>query len=276
MLAKAGVPSPEVDAEVLAGLALGLTRSQVHLTARDEVSVTQQQQALELADRRSRRIPLQHLTGEVEFLSLPFKVKPGVFIPRPETELLALVVTQIAGWKQPFRILDVCTGSGVLGVSIASRYEKAAVVATDISFEAVELARENAILNGAASRMDFVVGDGLDFLDAGVDGGGLFDAIIFNPPYVESDAIEGLEPEVRDHDPRIALDGGPDGFRFIEGVLPHAASLLREKGLLAFEIGADQGKRAGELVGACGLDFEGVMQDLAGRDRVVLGRKASG
>ena len=276
ILTEAGIPSPEVDADILVGLALGLTRSKVHLAARAEVTEAQEKLALEIAGQRSRRVPLQHLVGEVEFFSLPFKVRPGVFIPRPETEILVALVIQNIKWKHPFRALDVCTGSGVVGVTIAGLAGKAAVTATDISFEAVELARENAIMNGVASRMDFIVGDGLDFLDAGADGGGLFDAIVFNPPYVESDTIEGLEPEVRDHEPRIALDGGPDGLRFIEGILPRAASLLRSKGLLAFEIGSDQGERAGELVGACGLDFKGVVQDLAGKNRIVLGRKPSG
>jgi release factor glutamine methyltransferase len=276
MLAGAGVPSPEVDADILVGLALGLTRSRVHLSAREEVTGDQEKRALDLAGQRSRRIPLQHLTGEVEFFSRPFKIRPGVFIPRPETETLALQVLEIIERERPLRILDVCTGSGVLGVTIASRLEKATVVATDISFEAVDLARENAILNGVASRMDFIAGDGLDFLDAGADGVGLFDAIVFNPPYVESGTIEGLEPEVRDHDPRIALDGGPDGLRFIEGILPRAASLLKEGGALAFEIGAGQGKRAGELVENSGLEFKGLLQDLAGRNRIILGRKPGG
>ncbi len=276
MLADAGVPSPEVDADILVGLALGLSRSQVHLHGQRDVSDVQEERALELARRRSRRIPLQHLTGEVEFFSRPFKVRPGVFIPRPETERLVDMVIMIVRRGRPVWILDLCTGAGVVGVSIACCLENVSVVAADISLEAVELARENAIMNGVASRMDFIVGDGLSFLDVGGKGRAQFDAVIFNPPYVESGAIEGLEPEVRDHDPRIALDGGPDGLAFIEGILPGAASLLIEDGLLAFEIGADQGKRARELVEACGLRCMAIMQDLAGKDRVVIGRKPSG
>jgi release factor glutamine methyltransferase len=276
MLTTAGVPSPEVDADILVGLALGLTRSQVHLEAGKEVAAGQKDRALELARRRSARVPLQHLTGEVEFYGHRFKVRPGVFIPRPETEMLATLAIEIVRRKPPIRILDICTGSGVLGVTIAVWLKEATVTATDISFEAVELARENAIMNGVASRMDFIAGDGLDFIDTGADGIGLFEAIVFNPPYVESDAIDTLEPEVRDHDPRIALDGGHDGMRFVEGILPRAASLLKSEGLLAFEIGADQGSRAGELVGACGLNFKGVVQDLAGKNRIVLGRKPRG
>jgi len=276
MLTEARVPSPEVDADMLVGLALGLSRSEIHLSGQDDVGDAEEKRALELACQRSSRIPLQHLTGEVEFFSLPFKVRPGVFIPRPETETLVQMVKMTVRRSQPVRILDLCTGTGVVGVSIACLLENVWVVAADISLEAVELARENAIMNGVASRMDFIVGDGLGFLDTQGKGASLFDAVVCNPPYVESGAIEGLEPEVRDHDPRLALDGGPDGLAFIEGILPGATSLLMENGLLAFEIGADQGRRARELVEACGLKCMAVMQDLAGKDRVVIGRKPSG
>jgi len=276
MLTEAGVPSPEVDAEILAGLALGLTRSQVHLEARAEVTGAQEKRALDLASQRSQRIPLQHLTGEVEFFSLPFKMRSGVFIPRPETETLVRAVTEDIAGDVPIRVLDLCTGTGVVGVTLASRCPGAWVLATDISFAAVELARENAIMNGVASRMDFIVGDGLSFLDTAGCGGMQFDIVAFNPPYVESGAIEGLQPEVRDHDPRVALDGGPDGLRFIEGILPRAASSLKEGGLLVFEIGEDQGECSRELVKASALEFVALRDDLAGKNRIVLGRKPSG
>jgi release factor glutamine methyltransferase len=277
MLSEAGVPSPEVDAEILVGLATGWTRTRLHLNAQDQVSEGRLQRAFELARQRSKRIPLQHLTGEVEFFSLPFKVRPGVFIPRPETEGLVMMITAITFRSRPIRVLDICTGSGVIGVTIAHRLKNASVVATDISYEAVELARENAIMNGVASRMDFIVGDGLDFLSREGEGAPLFEVITCNPPYVESGAIDGLEPEVRDHDPRIALDGGPDGLEFIEGILPRAASLLTwQIGILGFEIGDGQGARAKKLMEANGLECQMVMPDLAGRDRYVIGSKPSG
>jgi release factor glutamine methyltransferase len=294
VLVEAGVPSPEVDAEILVGLALGLTRSQVHLNAGDEVSGAQEERALELARKRCCRIPLQHLAGEVEFWSRRFKVRPGVFIPRPETETLVRAVAGMVMGEEggagagrvpgvettsrevPLRILDLCTGTGVVGVTLASLSQRTHVIATDISFEAVELARENAIMNGVASRMDFIVGDGLSFLEAAGGWDPRFDVIVFNPPYVESGAIDQLEPEVRDHDPRAALDGGPDGLRFIEGILPGAASSLKEGGLLAFEIGETQGEGARQLVKAAALEFKEVVKDLAGKDRIVIGRKPSG
>jgi len=295
MLTEAGVPSPEVDAGILVGLALGLSRSRVHLEARREVTGSEEERALELAGQRSGRIPLQYLVGEVEFYSRRFKVRPGVFIPRPETEALVrvvadeiVIVADRIARETPLKVLDLCTGAGVVGVTLASLCDRARVIATDISFAAVELARENAIMNGVASRMDFIVGDGLRFIDAagdcdrGADGRGVddadlrFDIVTFNPPYVESGAVDGLEPEVRDHDPLAALDGGPDGLGFIEGILPGAASSLKEGGLLAFEIGDAQGERAGELVRAAALDFKEVAKDLAGRDRIVIGRKPGG
>ena len=277
MLTRAGVPSPEVDADILAGLALGFTRSEVYLGRWKDLSDAEVERALELARQRSRRVPLQYLTGEVEFYSLPFKVRRGVFIPRPETELLVMqVMASVRRDRPPIRILDLCAGSGVVGISLAVHLKPAEVVATDISVEAVEIARENAILNGVESNVDFVAGDGLGFLRTVGEGGSGFDVVACNPPYVESGAIGTLEPEVRDHDPRIALDGGLDGLSFIEGIVPRVASVLRKGGMLALEIGASQGKRARAIVEACGLESVTVHKDLNQLDRVVVGRRAGG
>ncbi len=276
MLAAAGVPSPEVDADLLVALATGLTRSEVRFHAGRGLSEEQTERALELARRRAERVPLQIISGEVEFYSARFHVRHGVYIPRPETETLVDQVLGRVGRECRLRLLELCTGSGVVGISLAIHFPGARVTAADISLDAVELAKENAIINRVASRMDFIVGDGLSFIDTGGKGRGLFDVVVFNPPYVESGTIDGLEPEVKDHDPRIALDGGPDGLDFIEGIMPPVASVLKEGGLLAFEIGSKQGDRAVEIVESCGLRPEGIVRDLAGLDRVALGRKPSG
>jgi release factor glutamine methyltransferase len=271
-LTRAGVPSPEVDAETLVAEGLGIRRSEVYLRAGSEVDPEKDAVILDLIERRAGRVPLQLLLGECEFMSLPFKVKEGVFIPRPETEVLveaALKKTREGGGPVR-RILDIGTGSGVVGISLAAHLKPEITVATDISLSAIETARVNAILNAVGGFTRFLVCDALGAIRVGSKTA--FDLVVCNPPYVESGSIDGLQPEVRDYDPRAALDGGRDGLRFIDGLLPGVASILREGGVAALEIGATQGERVKGLFIQAGLAEVEVLKDLAGLDRVVIGR----
>jgi release factor glutamine methyltransferase len=275
-LASAGVPSPEVDAEQLIGHALGMRRSEIYLSGgRREVTPDERAAVMDLASRRARRVPLQYLLGECEFMSMPFKIKEGVFIPRPETEVLVEVILERCRDRQrPVRrVLDLGTGCGVVGISLARYLSPDFVLSTDVSFNALEIARANAILNRVDTVTRFVMGDGLNPL-RGIPAVG-FDVVACNPPYVESDEIRGLQPEVRDHEPRAALDGGPDGLRFIAGMLPGLTSILSVGGLAAVEIGAGQGRRVRGLFRKAGLERVAVAKDLAGLDRVVAGEKST-
>ena len=273
-LSEAGVPYPGVEAGLIVGHVLGLKRTEIWSRPERKLTRAESSAVMELVMRRTRRMPLQYLLGECEFMSLPFKVREGVFIPRPETETLVEVLKAKiveSGGRAP-RILDVGTGSGVIAVSLARYLRPSLVVGTDISRDAVEIARSNAILNGVDSVTRFVACSGLDALRRNPAVG--FDVVVCNPPYVETGEIPGLQPEVRDYEPIASLDGGRDGLRFIDGLLPGIPSILKEGGLVAFEIGETQGARVKGLFEQAGLRDVEIEKDLGQRDRIVLGRRS--
>jgi release factor glutamine methyltransferase len=271
----AGVISPRVDAEILVSYALGIKRSKIYLEPQSLVAPSQEAAVMRLAREREQRVPLQYITGECELMSLPFKVPRGVFIPRPETEVLIEALLDKAGRmkSRPRRLIDLGTGSGVIGVSLAKYLEPDVVVASDLSPLAVRVAAENSMINGVADRMAFVIGKDLGFLKiAGYGHRQIFDIVASNPPYVESGQIDLLDPEVKDHEPRIAIDGGEDGLRFFERIVPEVSSILREGGLAGFEIGEAQADRLRGLFEAHGFKQVEIVKDIAGKDRVILGR----
>jgi release factor glutamine methyltransferase len=275
-LATCGIPSPEVDAEIIIGHILRLKRSELYLHPEMEVTPADRAAVVCLTRKRQQRIPLQYVIGQCEFMSLSFKLEEGVFIPRPETEVLVEALLERAGGRsRSGRILDLCTGCGAIAVSLARYLRPSFVLGTDVSAAAVEIARKNAILNGVAGITGFVVANGVDFMRfEGCPARDRFDVVACNPPYVEGGTIEGLEPEVRDHDPRLAIDGGFDGLDFIEGILPEIASILSKDGLVGLEIGSGQSDKVVALFKAAGLAEIEVLKDLNGLDRVVIGRYA--
>lgn len=270
----AGVPSSGVEAELILGHVLGLKRSQIWSLPDRSLTPSELSAVTGLVERRVRRIPLQYLVGECEFMSLPFRVRQGVFIPRPETETLVETVISVveASGRRALRILDIGTGSGIIAVSLARYLEPVMVVGTDISQDALEIARSNAILNGVESVTRFVACDRLDGLRR--DTGASYDIVVCNPPYVETDEIPGLQPEIRCFEPLAALDGGRDGLRFIDGLLPGIPSILNEEGLVVFEVGETQGPRVKALFEQVGLTRVEIAKDLGKRDRIVLGRRS--
>ncbi len=271
-LRRAGVPNPKTDAEILVAHVLGLRRVDLYLC---DQSPTQSQIEIltQLVRRRKRREPLQYITGGCEFFSLPFRIVPGVFIPRAETEI---VVEKLIDYGKRAesgcrRILDLGTGCGVIAVSLAKHLSPELVVATDISQLAVETARKNAILNGVAKIVHFVVGDGLDMFGYGARE--KFDILACNPPYVATETIASLEPEVSRYEPRQAIDGGGDGLEFYRRILCQVASILREGGIVGFEIGEGQADAVCNLLETNGVSKIEVHKDLSGTERVVIGRK---
>jgi release factor glutamine methyltransferase len=269
-LKRSGVVHPDVEAELVLSHVLGLRRAEVYLEPGRPIGPDEEALVREILTARARRYPLQYLLGEVEFMGLPLATRDGVFIPRPETEIL--VETMIERGKRlgsAPAVLDLATGSGAIAISLARYLEPGAVVATDISPAAIRLARENARLNLVESRISFVVAEGLAALRP--QAGGLFDLVVSNPPYIPTDEIAGLQPEVRDFEPRLALDGGPDGLRFLGVVAGEIPSILKQGGIVAFEIGATQAAAASAILAQAGLVGIEVVKDLAGRDRVIIG-----
>lgn len=266
---EAGIIQPRLEAEILLAHALEVERLQLYLSPDKPLTVDERTKFRTFIQKRRSGTPLQHLIGEVTFFGLRFKVRRDALIPRGETEELLDRTLRLVPRDQDVRCLDLGTGSGVLAVSIARYLPRAAVVAVDISPEALELARENATLNGVADRVTLVESDWF----AGVDGA--FDLIVSNPPYVESGAIAGLAAEVRDHEPHVALDGGPDGIDQIRNVIAGAVAHLAPGGRLLLEIGHGQGERVRALLVAAGLDGAAIESDIAGLERFALARRPS-
>ncbi len=228
-----------------------------------EITKEQEEKYLSVIKKRSTHIPLQHLTGIQGFMGLDFCVNKDVLIPRADTETLVEEVLQ--NLHDGMRILDMCTGSGCILLSLLHYSNDCEGVGADISPEALSVAKENAKrLNIEAS---FVESDLFENVS------GVFDIIVSNPPYIRTCEIEELMPEVRDYDPFIALNGKEDGVSFYRSIIAKAPLYLKQGGVLAFEIGCDQGKEVSAMMIDSGFTNVSVKQDLGGLDRVVIGRK---
>ena len=270
-----GIDAPRLNAERLLGEVLGLTRIDLYLNHDRPVTPQELARYRELVRRRAAGEPLQHLLGEVEFYGRPFKVRPGVFIPRPETELLVETAVSLLRDERKSLVaptaLEIGCGTGVVGVTLALELPRLRVWCSDVSPEAVALTRRNARLLGADARLTAAVGE----LDAPFprELRGRVDLLVSNPPYVRSGEIPGLQPEVRDHDPRAALDGGEDGLRFYRAIASRLGRWLRPGGAVAVEIGADQGDAVREILAAAGIRDPQVRRDYNDLPRIVSGRR---
>lgn len=237
---------------------------------------------LDLIARRASGEPLQYITGKTEFMGLPFKVDPRVLIPRQDTETLVEDVLSILnegklrGEDYPVEegqkdVLDLCTGSGAIGISVAKLAKNVKVTASDISKDALKLAEENARENGVKVKFDF---SNMFEKYAGKISKKKFDLIVSNPPYIESEVIPTLQVEVKDHEPILALDGGEDGLKFYRVIAIESHKHLEKNGILAIEIGYNQGEAVSKLLEET-EKFEAIriLKDLAGLDRIVVARK---
>ena len=273
MMARAGIDSAALDAEVLLRYALGLTREQLLLRADSLLSAAQADCFAALLTRRLEREPIAYIIGRQEFWSLDFQVSTDVLIPRPETERLVELALSLAApptSTKPLRVLDLGTGSGVIAVSLAAEIPAAEIIATDISPAALAVARHNARINGVAERIEFCCGD---LIDALADQAAPFDLILSNPPYIRRAEIAALEPEVSLYEPRAALDGGADGLDFYRRIATGAWPFLATNGALVLEIGADMGQEVCALFNQTGRYQEVVvLRDYAARDRVAVAK----
>ena len=253
-LRAAGVPTPEVDAELLLAHVTGRPRALLRMSG-GTVTDAQGEAFAALAAQRARRIPLQHLTGVAPFRHLELAVGPGVFVPRPETELMVDHVLAFAAAQADSGLLvvDLCSGSGALALSIATELAGSRVIGVELSPEAAAWARRNIVASAAQVS---AAGSTIELIEADAtrvsgpdeclgDLAGRVDVVVTNPPYVPAAAIP-REPEVRDHDPDLALYGGPDGLEVVRPLADQAARLLRAGGLLVVEHADVQGEDAGE------------------------------
>ena len=256
------VPSPRLDAELLLAHVLDLERMDLYLAFDQPVAAADRARYRELVRRRAKeRWPVAYLTGAREFWSMTFRVTPDVLIPRPETETLVRVAADL----KPRRLVELGVGSGCVSAALARELPDAEIVAIDCSPAALEVARQNLASLGYGERVRLVEANGLIGLD------GPFDLIVSNPPYVQAGELDGLAPELR-HEPRLALDGGPDGLHALRRLCAEAPALLERPGYLALEIGLGQADAVIELLREAGATEVSTFPDAAGIPRVVLGR----
>jgi release factor glutamine methyltransferase len=267
ILREASVEAAAAEAGILLCHVAGCDRT--HLYAHGEESLCEgiSEQYLELLNRRAKGIPIQYILGFCEFMSLGFKVNPGVLIPRQDTEILVeSVIDFCKECSGHLKILDLCTGSGCIAVSLAHYVKDCAITATDISETAIRTAYENALKNGVADKIEFIRGSLFEVLNYRK-----FDIIVSNPPYIRRTDIAGLQREVRDFEPWEALDGGQDGLSFYRDIVGKAREYLEPLGFLALEVGIGQAQVVKELMER---DFSDItkVKDLSGIDRVMIGK----
>ena len=266
-LARKGVDSPRLQVELLLAHALGVPRLKLYLNFEQKLTGANLETVRELVRRRGNREPLQHIIGSTSFCGFEIKVNRHVLVPRPETEMLAERAWQLLAAHTPLpgAALDFGTGSGCLAIALAAQCPGAQVHAADISEEALRVARENAALNNLSDKIQFHCGDGFAALPRGLP----FDLIVSNPPYVPSAEIESLAPEVRDHDPRLALDGGADGLDCYRRLAAEAANHLRPAGRIMLESGDGQAEPIRQLFVQHKWVVECVEADYTGRPRIL-------
>lgn len=267
-LEAAGIDSPVIDARLLVEAAAAASRAEI-ISDPHRVLTEDQAAALEAyVARRERREPVSHILGSKGFWKIMLRVTPDVLTPRPDTETILDVVLPAFEEAQRFSVLDLGVGSGALLLAILAERPGARGLGVDVSEEALAVARENAANLGLASRAALLRSD----WTAGLDEAS-FDLVVSNPPYIASADIADLAPEVRDHEPRLALDGGADGLDAFRVLAPQILRVLKDGGLFAVEIGADQSAAVEKLFTQAGALEVKTVKDLAARDRVVTGRK---
>lgn len=267
-LSSENIPDAKIDARLLLEYVCKTDRNALFLKGDTDVALEEEKAYLGLISKRMKHIPLQHLTGEQDFMGLTFAVNEHVLIPRQDTECLVEIV--LKHLHDGMRILDMCTGSGCILISLLHYSNDCVGVGVDLSEDALKVAVQNAERlgdNGIADRVDatFVQSDLFEKVD------GRFDIIVSNPPYIKTDVIETLMPEVRDFEPMMALDGMADGLHFYRRIIADAKKYLNRGGQLFFEIGYDQGCEVSDLMRENGYVDVEVAKDLAGLDRVVYG-----
>ncbi|MEW6328125.1 MAG: peptide chain release factor N(5)-glutamine methyltransferase [Thermodesulfobacteriota bacterium] len=275
ILTAAGVPEPEADAQVLMAHVLGVDRLNLFLNMDRVLSPAEEKALAGLIRERTKRKPLQHILGEQEFWSLSFRVTPEVLIPRPETEILVEAVLNTVKKQgippDDLTILDLCTGSGILAIVLARELPGADIYAVDISKETLSVAQENARRHKVSDSITFLRGD----LFAPLAGQGVsFDLIVSNPPYISGEMFPELLPEVRDYEPRLALDGGPDGLDVIRKIIIQSAAHLKLGGWLFLEIGDGQGARVlKEFERRKAFGNVSIIRDYCGINRVIRAQR---
>lgn len=262
MLTQAGIDEAELDARYILEYITGLNSAQYFIHSEDIIEKNKAEEFFRLIERRSKRIPLSYVIGTRDFFGLTFKVDENVLIPEQETELL---VEEVIKHSEGKSVLDMCTGSGCIAISIALFGKPSKVAASDISEKALEVARENA-KSLKAGEISFIQGDMFENVTD------KFDIIVSNPPYIETGEIDELMPEVRDYIPGLALDGDIDGLKFYRIISKEAVKKLNKNGRIFYEIGYNQSRAVASILLENGFTDVKIMKDYSGLDRIVMAK----
>lgn len=262
MLTQAGIDEAELDARYILEYITGLNSAQYFIHSEDIIEKNNAEEFFRLIERRSKRIPLSYVIGTRDFFGLTFKVDENVLIPEQETELL---VEEVIKHSEGKSVLDMCTGSGCIAISIALFGKPSKVAASDISEKALKVARENA-KSLKAGEISFIQGDMFENVTD------KFDIIVSNPPYIETGEIDELMPEVRDYIPRLALDGDIDGLKFYRIISKEAVKKLNKNGRIFYEIGYNQSRAVASILLENGFTDVKIMKDYSGLDRIVMAK----
>ena len=263
--------TPKLDIEILLSKALGdVDRLYIHLNLHKELTKEQLDSFNEMIQDRLKGRPIAYIVNNREFMGLDFYVEEGVLIPRPDTEPLVEEVIELVKGKENLKIVDIGTGSGAITVSLAKYIKDCQVYSLDISDKALSIGLKNAISNEVENKINFIKSN----IFSGIEDKGLkLDVIVSNPPYIRRADIETLHTQVKDYEPYIALEGGEDGLDFYRDITRESVKYLKDKGILAFEVGHDQAEDVSEILKHNGYTNIYTKKDLQGIDRVVIGFK---
>lgn len=261
VLSLAEIVDAKNDAWLLLAMVCKINRTYYYVHMDEKLTTEQESEYESVLKKRAEHIPLQYITGEQDFMGLPFKVSPAVLIPRQDTETLVEEALKVI--KPGMKVLDMCTGSGCILISILKNVVGVEGHGFDISKQALIVAKENAKLNGVVASFERS-----DLFEMVTD---TYDVIVSNPPYIPTAVIDGLMPEVALFEPFQALDGKEDGLFFYRKIVKDCRKYLKENGKILFEIGHDQGQAVSEMLTYAGFSDVRVVKDLAGNDRVVIG-----
>lgn len=267
-LKDAGIDQPSIDARLMLEVAAGVTRTEIVTDPYRELTAEQVATLNDYLDRRAKREPVSHIIGRKGFWKILLQVNKNVLTPRPETEVIVDEVLKAFPEAMPFSMLDLGVGSGTILLAVLAERPAAKGLGVDASDEALAVARDNAANLNLDGRAALLRGD----WTAGL-GDASFDLVVSNPPYIPTAVIETLEPEVRDHEPRLALDGGADGLEAYRLLAPEILRVLKPAGMFAVEIGHDQSKAVEALFRDAGAGEVRTVKDLSTYDRVVVGVK---
>lgn len=269
MLKSKEIDTARLDSQLILGKVLNKDKIYLMINSNKEVEKEKEEEFLNLINKRMENMPVRYILEEVDFMGLDFYIEEGVLIPRSDTEVLVEEVLKIIEEDEKLYVCDLCSGSGAIGISLAYYRKNIMVDLIDFYEKPEEISKKNIIKNNLENQVKFIKSD---LLKEPIKELKKYDIIVSNPPYIKEDVIETLMDDVKNYEPRSALSGGDSGLIFYERIVEESKKVLKENGILAFEIGYDQGDSVSNIMKNNGYIDIKVVKDLAGLDRVVIGR----